>query len=62
MRVGDLVQYENVGVNFFGIVVEELDSHQVSVCFVWDKKVYTNQVPKRDLKVVSPNKKQDGRQ
>jgi hypothetical protein len=62
VRVGDLVQYKNVGVNFLGIVVEELDSHQVSVCFVWDKKVYTNQVPRRDLKVVSSNKKQNGSQ
>ena len=57
MRVGDLVQYKNVDVNFLGIVVEELDYRQVSVCYTWENKVYINQVARSDLKVLSQNKK-----
>ena len=57
MRVGDLVQYKNVDVNFLGIVVEELDYRQVRVCYTWENKVYINQVARSDLKVLSQNKK-----
>jgi len=57
MRVGDLVQYKNVDVNFLGIVVEELDYRQVSVYYTWKNKVYINQVARSDLKVLSQNKK-----
>ena len=57
MRVGDLVQYKNVATNFFGIVVEEIDTHQVSVCYLWNKKFYTSQLRRRELEVISLHKK-----
>ena len=57
MHIGDLVQYRNVATNFFGIIVEEVDSHSVSVCYLWNKKLYTSQLRRRELEVISLHKK-----
>ena len=57
MRVGDLVQYKNAATNFLGIVVEEVDAYQVSVCYIWNKKLYTSQLRRRGLEVISLHKK-----
>ena len=57
MRVGDLVQYTDVSTNFLGIVVEEVDAYQVSVCYIWNKKLYTSQLRRRGLEVISLHKK-----
>lgn len=57
MRVGDLVQYTDVSTNFLGIVVEEIDTHQVSVCYLWKKKLYTSQLRRQELEVISLHKK-----
>jgi hypothetical protein len=57
LRVGDLVQYTDVSTNFLGIVVEEIDTHQVSVCYLWKKKLYTSQLRRQELEVISLHKK-----
>jgi len=57
LRVGDLVQYKNVATNFFGIIVEEVDSYSVSVCYIWNKKLYTSQLRRRELEILSLHKK-----
>ena len=53
MQIGDLVRLKNTDVNFFGIIVEEVSTNQVSVSFTDGRKIYINQVRKSDLELLS---------
>jgi len=53
VQIGDLVRLKNTDVNFFGIIVEEVSTSQVSVSFTDGRKIYINQVRKSDLELLS---------